>query len=168
MTDSKYPSDLAFTPAVKAIQSARGSRAGYARMEQRGGWRTELDASIEAFIAAQRSFFLATANASGQPYIQHRGGPPGFLRVLDPKTLAFADFKGNRQYISIGNLSENPKVHLFLIDYATQSRVKIWGEARVIDDLALDRRPHMGRQLPTAHSPTTGSGGRRARPRGTR
>ncbi|MFN0250233.1 MAG: pyridoxamine 5'-phosphate oxidase family protein [Kofleriaceae bacterium] len=139
MADLKHPSDVAFTPAVKAFQSARGSRAGYARMEERGGWRTELDASIAAFIATQRSFFLATANAAGQPYIQHRGGPPGFLRVLDPKTLAFADFKGNRQYISIGNLSENPKVHLFLIDYATQSRVKIWGDARVVDDPTLAR-----------------------------
>jgi len=134
MSTTKYASDIAFTPAVKAIQTARGSRAGYARMEQRGGWSTELDPSIAEFIAAQRSCFLATANAAGQPYIQHRGGPPGFLRVIDPKTIAFADFKGNRQYISVGNLTENPKVHLFLIDYATQSRVKIWGEARVVDD----------------------------------
>jgi uncharacterized protein len=139
MTTHKPRSDVAFTPAVKSIQSARGSRAAYARMEQRGGWANELDASISAFIAAQRSFFLATANADGQPYIQHRGGPPGFLRVIDPTTLGFADFKGNRQYITLGNLSENPKVHLFLIDYATQSRVKIWGEARVSDDAATIR-----------------------------
>jgi predicted pyridoxine 5'-phosphate oxidase superfamily flavin-nucleotide-binding protein len=134
MSTSKYASDIAFTRAVKAIQTAHGSRANYARMEQRGGWSTELDASIAEFIAAQRSCFLATANAAGQPYIQHRGGPPGFMRVIDPKTIAFADFRGNRQYISVGNLTENPKVHLFLIDYATQSRVKIWGEARVVDD----------------------------------
>lgn len=139
MTVTRYPSDIAFTPAVKRVQAARGSRAGYARMEERSGWRTELDASVSAFIAAQRSCFLATASADGQPYIQHRGGPPGFLRVLDPTTIGFADFKGNRQYISLGNLSENPKVHLFLIDYATQSRVKVWGQARVSDDAALVR-----------------------------
>lgn len=132
-------SDVAFTPAVKAIQVARGSRAGYARMEQRGGWRTELDDDVAAFIAAQRSVFLATASAAGQPYIQHRGGPPGFLRVRDPRTIAFADFKGNKQYISLGNLSENAKVHLFLIDYATQTRVKIWGTARVVEDRELVR-----------------------------
>jgi predicted pyridoxine 5'-phosphate oxidase superfamily flavin-nucleotide-binding protein len=131
-------SDVAFTPAVKEIQSRRGSRTAYARLEARGGFHTEIDDELTAFIAAQRSFFLATSNASGQPYIQHRGGPPGFLRVLDASTLAFADFRGNRQFISIGNLVENPKVHLFLIDYAERTRVKIWGEAKVIEgDAAL-------------------------------
>jgi len=133
----RFSSDIAFTPAVKAIQLRKGSRRGYERMEERGGFRTAIDDDLAAFIAAQRSFFLATASAEGQPYIQHRGGPPGFLRVLDPETLAFADFRGNRQYISTGNLSENPRVHLFLIDYAEQARVKIWGEARVIEDEAL-------------------------------
>ena len=127
-------SDVAFTPSIKAIQARKGSREAYARMEQRGGWRTEIDDGLAAFIAAQTSWFLATANADGQPYVQHRGGPPGFLHVLDPHTLAFADFKGNRQYISQGNLVENPKVHLFLIDYANAERVKIWGEARVVED----------------------------------
>jgi predicted pyridoxine 5'-phosphate oxidase superfamily flavin-nucleotide-binding protein len=127
-------SDVAFTPAIKAIQARKGSREAYARMEQRGGWRTDIDAGLAAFIAAQTSWFLATANTQGQPYIQHRGGPPGFLHVLDPHTLAFADFKGNRQYISQGNLAENPKVQLFLIDYANAERVKIWGEARVVED----------------------------------
>jgi hypothetical protein len=132
------PSDVAFSPAVKAIQSARGSREGYARMERRGGWRTEVTPDLAAFIARQRSVFLATASAGGQPYIQHRGGPPGFLRVLDPETLAFADLAGNRQYITLGNLSENPRAQLFLIDYANRQRVKIWGEARVVtDDPAL-------------------------------
>lgn len=129
-----FSSDVAFTPAVKAIQSDRGSRESYARMERSGGWETEIDDSLAAFIAEQRSFFLATATADGQPYIQHRGGPPGFLRVTGPRTLAFADFRGNRQYISLGNLSENPKVHLFLIDYAKRSRVKIWGTARAVTD----------------------------------
>lgn len=131
-------SDVAFSPAVKAIQAARGSREGYARMERRGGWRTEITPDIAGFIAAQRSFYLASASADGQPYIQHRGGPPGFLRVLDAETLAFADLSGNRQYITLGNLSENPRVQLFLMDYAQQRRVKIWGEARVVtDDPAL-------------------------------
>ena len=129
-----YPSDVAFTPAVKAVQASRGSRGSYARMERSGGWATEIDPSLAAFVAEQTSVFLATANAEGQPYIQHRGGPPGFLRVLGPRTLGFADFRGNRQYISLGNLSENPKVHLFLIDYAERSRVKIWGTARVVQD----------------------------------
>ena len=123
-----------FTQAMKRIQEERGSRAAYARMEERGALRTTIDDDLAAFIAEQRSFFLATASAEGQPYIQHRGGPPGFLRVLDEQTLAFADFRGNRQYMSLGNLSENPKVHLFLIDYAERARVKIWGEARVVTD----------------------------------
>ena len=132
-----YASDIAFTPAVKAIQSAKGSRGAYARMEESGGWRTEIDDNLAAFIAAQTSVFLATANAQGQPYIQHRGGPPGFLHVLDAKTLAFADFRGNRQFITLGNLAENAKAYLFLIDYAHRRRIKIWGEARVVADPAL-------------------------------
>jgi uncharacterized protein len=129
-----FPSDVAFTEAVKAIQTRKGSRKAYARMEEGGGWDTVISEDLAAFIAEQDSFFLATANADGQPYIQHRGGPPGFLRVLDETTLAFADFRGNRQYISIGNLTENPKVHLFLIDYETRRRIKIWGEAKVVED----------------------------------
>ena len=128
------PSDIAFTEAVKTIQTRLGSRRAYARMEQNGGWQTTIDDDLAAFIAQQTSFYLATANAEGQPYIQHRGGPRGFLRVLDPHTLGFADFRGNRQYITVGNLTENPKVHLFLMDYAHRQRVKIWGEARVVED----------------------------------
>ncbi len=127
-------SDIAFTPSVKAIQSRKGSRPAYARMEQGGGWSKSIDSELAQFIAEQSSFFMATSNAEGQPYIQHRGGPPGFLRVLDEHTLGFADFRGNRQYISQGNLVENPKVHLFLIDYAERRRVKIWGEAKVVED----------------------------------
>jgi predicted pyridoxine 5'-phosphate oxidase superfamily flavin-nucleotide-binding protein len=131
-------SDVAFSPAVKAIQAERGSREHYARMERRGGWQSEITPDLAAFIAAQRSFYLATASAEGQPYIQHRGGPPGFLRVLDPETLAFADLAGNRQYVSLGNLSENPRVQLFLMDYTQRRRIKIWGTARVVaDDPAL-------------------------------
>jgi predicted pyridoxine 5'-phosphate oxidase superfamily flavin-nucleotide-binding protein len=127
-------SDVGFTPAVKAIQSRKGSREAYARVEERGGWRTEIDDDLAAFIGKQTSFFLATASAEGQPYIQHRGGPAGFIRILDKGTLAFADFAGNRQYITQGNLSENPKAYIFLIDYVHRRRIKLWGEAKVIED----------------------------------
>ncbi len=123
-------SDVAFTPAVKSIQSRNGSRQAYARMEEAGGWETEISEELAAFLADQTSCFLATANAAGQPYIQYRGGPAGFLKVLDAHTIGFADFRGNRQFITLGNLVENPKVHLFLIDYANQRRIKVWGEAR--------------------------------------
>lgn len=136
--DEEHASDVAFTPAVKAIQSVRGSRAAYARMETRGGWQTDVTAELAEFIGAQRSFFLATANLESQPYVQHRGGPPGFLRVIDAHTLAFADYIGNRQYITLGNLRDNPRAQLFLIDYAERRRVKIWGTARVVEsDAAL-------------------------------
>ncbi|EKS33461.1 pyridoxamine 5'-phosphate oxidase family protein [Afipia clevelandensis] len=134
-TTQTYSSDVAFTPAVKAIQSRKGSRQGYAHMEEdRGGFRTEIDEALAAFIGEQTSFFLATATADGQPYIQHRGGPAGFIKILDKSTLAFADYKGNRQYITQGNLSENPKAYIFLIDYVNRRRIKIWGEARVVED----------------------------------
>jgi hypothetical protein len=129
-----YSSDVAFTPAVKAIQARKGSRKAHAHVEENGGWRTEIDADLTAFLAAQDSMFLATASADGQPYIQHRGGPKGFIRILDNNTLAFADYSGNRQYITQGNLTENPKAHIFLMDYAHRRRIKIWGEARVVDD----------------------------------
>jgi len=131
---TRYPSDVAFTPTVKALQARYGSRHAYARMEQDHGWSTELTPDVAAFVAEQTSVFLATANADGQPYIQHRGGPPGFLRVLDAHTIAFADFSGNRQYVTLGNLAENPRAHLFLIDYARRQRVKLWGHARAVDD----------------------------------
>jgi predicted pyridoxine 5'-phosphate oxidase superfamily flavin-nucleotide-binding protein len=127
-------SDIAFSPSVKAAQERRGSRAGYAKMEEKGGFAVEIDGELAAFIAEQRSFYLATASADGQPYIQHRGGPKGVLRVLDERTLGFADFAGNRQYISTGNLAENPKAMIFLMDYAKRRRVKIWGTARIVED----------------------------------
>ena len=129
-----YSSDVAFTPAVKAIQTRKGSRDAYAGVEQHGGWRTEINEDLAAFLAETNSLFFATASADGQPYIQHRGGPKGFVKVLDKNTLAFADYSGNRQYITQGNLSENPKAHIFVMDYAHRRRVKIWGEARVVDD----------------------------------
>lgn len=130
---AKFSSDIAFTPTVKAIQARKGSRRAYAHMEQAGAWQTRITPELQAFVEAQRSIFLATVNAEGQPYIQHRGGPPGFLRVLDESTLAFVDFSGNRQFISTGNLLENHKAHLFLIDYRQRKRVKLWGEARMVD-----------------------------------
>jgi uncharacterized protein len=126
--------DIAFSPSVKSVQERRGSRGAYARLEQNGGWDTKIDAVLAKFIAGLRSFYLATASKDGQPYVQHRGGPPGFLRVIDETTLAFADFAGNRQYISTGNLAENPRAMLFLMDYQHRRRVKIWGRARVIED----------------------------------
>jgi uncharacterized protein len=132
-TAPTYSSDIAFTPTVKEIQSRKGSRRGYARMEEGDSWQTVITPDLAAFIAEQTSIFLATANKDGQPYIQHRGGPAGFLHVLDEKTIAFADFAGNRQYISQGNLAENPKAYLFLIDYAHRRRIKIWGDARVVE-----------------------------------
>jgi len=142
MTETRtFTSDIAFTPTVKAIQARKGSRDAYARMEQSGGWQATITDELRDFIAAQTSVFLATANAQGQPYIQHRGGPPGFLHVLDEHTLAFVDYAGNRQYISSGNLSENPKAQLFLMDYAHRQRIKIWGEAHVVEgDEALAAR----------------------------
>ena len=132
--ERKHPSDVAFTPTVKAIQQRKGSRANYERMETGRGWSTTITPGLADFIAAQTSVFLGTASADGQPYIQHRGGPPGFLRVLDERTIAFADYRGNRQYISQGNLADNPQAFLFLIDYAHRQRIKIWGEARVVED----------------------------------
>jgi predicted pyridoxine 5'-phosphate oxidase superfamily flavin-nucleotide-binding protein len=136
MTNTKHPSsDVAFSPSVKAVQARRGSREAFARMEEeRGGWRTAITADMAAFVGEVRSFYLATASADGQPYVQHRGGPPGFLKVLDEHTLAFADFKGNRQYITSGNLAENPRAQMFIMDYAQRRRLKIWGRARIVED----------------------------------
>ncbi len=131
---TKPVSDVAFTPAVKAAQERFGSRAGYARMAQKGGWRHTITPDLAAFLAQRDSLYLATAAADGQPYIQHRGGPPGFLRPLDDHTLAFADFSGNRQYISYGNLSENDRAFIFVMDYANRQRIKLWGHARMVDD----------------------------------
>ena len=138
-------SDVAFTPVVKSIQARKGSREAYAHVEQRGGWRTEIDDNLAGLLGQTNSFYLATASADGQPYIQHRGGPKGFIKILDKTTLAFADFSGNRQYITQGNLSENPKSYIFVMDYAHRRRVKIWGEARVVDDdpaLTASLMPH--------------------------
>ena len=127
-------SDIAFTAAVKAQQTRLGSRASYARWEQKRGFAESVTQELADFIAERDSFYLGTASADGRPYIQHRGGPPGFLKVLDEHTLGFADLGGNRQYISLGNLSENDRAFLFLMDYENQARIKIWGRARVVED----------------------------------
>src|SRR5215510_4107121 len=134
-------SDVAFSPAVKAVQAKRGSRERFARVEEKGGWRTTITPDLAAFLGEVRSFYLATASAEGQPYVQHRGGPLGFLRVVDERTLGFADFRGNRQYITTGNLAENGKAFIFVMDYAQRRRVKLWGRARVLagDDGLLAR-----------------------------
>jgi predicted pyridoxine 5'-phosphate oxidase superfamily flavin-nucleotide-binding protein len=137
----EYPSDIAFTPAVKSIQKQKGSRGSYGRMERGEGWQTRVTSELAEFLADLDMFYLGTANAQGQPYIQYRGGPPGFLKVLDDQTLGFADFGGNRQYVTLGNLSDNPKAFLFLMDYVHQRRVKVWGSARVVEgDKSLQDR----------------------------
>ena len=127
-------SDVVFSPAVKAMQEVRGSRAMFAEREAQGGFHTKITPDLAGFIGATATSYLATASADGQPSVQHRGGPPGFLHVLDEHTIAFADFTGNRQYVSLGNLSENSRVALILMDYENRRRVKIWGTARVVTD----------------------------------
>ena len=144
-------SDIAFTPSVKATQERLGSREIYGKVELRGGWSAAITPDLAEFIAERDFFYLGTASADGRPYIQHRGGPAGLLKVLDDKTLAFADFSGNRQYISMGNLAENDKAFVFLMDYPNRRRVKIWGTAEVVEgdpelldrlaDEAYDARP---------------------------
>jgi hypothetical protein len=121
-----FPSDVAFTTAVKAILQARGSREGYARMETGRGWRTTITAELADFLADLDMFYLGTANAEGRHYIQYRGGQPGFLKAIDKRTLGFADFGGSQQYVTLGNLSENPKAFHFLMDYANRRRIKMW------------------------------------------
>ena len=131
-------SDVAFSSSVKAEQVRHGSRPQYERMERNKGWVSTITPDLAACIAETRSFYLATASAGGQPYVQHRGGPPGFLRALDDKTLAFADYRGNRQYITAGNLAENPRAFIFIMDYVHERRTKLWGTAKVVEgDAAL-------------------------------
>lgn len=154
---STIPSDVAFTPTVKAFQTAKGSREAYARMENGDGWETTVTPELADFIARQDMFFLGTANAAAQPYIQHRGGPPGFLKVLDEHTLAFADFGGNQQYITLGNLQENQKAIIFLMDWVERIRIKLWGTAHVIED-ASSPSPRGEGQPPSSPSPLVGEG----------
>lgn len=147
---NSHASDIAFTPAVKAEQRRRGSRDQFEAMERGRGWPRTVTPDLAAFLATARSFYLGTASAAGQPYIQHRGGPPGFLKVIDDRTLGFADLSGNRQYITAGNLAENPRAFIFLMDYARRRRVKIWGSARIIendDALLAQLRPAEGNAI---------------------
>lgn len=131
---TQYASDIAFTPAVKTIQTDKGSRSAYAKVEQGRGWQAAVTPELEGFLAELDMFYLGTANAAGQPYIQYRGGSPGLLKVVDENTLGFADFGGNRQYVTLGNLSENPQAFIFLMDYVNSRRIKLWGTARVVED----------------------------------
>lgn len=131
---SRPVSDVVFSPAVKALQERDGSRAAHAKRDEKGGWNHTVTDDLAAFIGRRDSFYLATASAEGQPTVQHRGGPKGFLKVLDEHTLAFADFAGNRQFISAGNLAENDRACIFLMDYAARRRIKVWGRARVVED----------------------------------
>jgi len=134
----KHPiSEIAFTATVKAAQEKRGSRTSYVKMEQRGDqgpWRDLVTPELAEFIAERDSLYLGTADKDGQPYIQYRGGPKGFLKVLDEHTLAFAEFQGNAQYISLGNITENNKAFIFLMDYPNRRRIKIWGTAEFVED----------------------------------
>ncbi|MBS0374708.1 MAG: pyridoxamine 5'-phosphate oxidase family protein [Proteobacteria bacterium] len=125
--------ELAFTPGVRAIQDRAGSRAHYARLE--GGPETHglLGDEERAFLAARDSLYMASVSETGWPYVQHRGGPLGFLKVLDERTIGFADFRGNRQYVSAGNLSHDPRVALILVDYPARRRLKLLGRARLVE-----------------------------------
>jgi uncharacterized protein len=125
-------SDVAFSPTVKAVQSERGSRAAYARVERGGGFDEVVTAELAGFLAEIDTAFLATTSGDGQPYVQHRGGPRGFIRPLGPHTIGFLDFAGNRQYVSTGNLRDNDRVCLLLVDYARRRRIKVWGTARAV------------------------------------
>ena len=131
--EAKPSSDIVFTASVKAIQSRRGSREAYAKMEASGGFQTKIRPDLVAFLAGVDTAYLATANAAGQPYVQHRCGPKGFIHALDENTLGFADYAGNRQYVTLGNLAENNHAFLFLMDYAHRRRIKIWGSARIVE-----------------------------------
>lgn len=125
--------EIAFTSKVKAAQELNGSRRSYARMEEGEAHHDELGPNEAAFIAARDSFYLATVSETGWPYIQHRGGPPGFVKILDARTIGFADFRGNRQYISVGNLHSDNRVSLFFMDYPNRARLKILGRVRIVD-----------------------------------
>jgi predicted pyridoxine 5'-phosphate oxidase superfamily flavin-nucleotide-binding protein len=126
--------DFAFSPSTRAVQAERGSRAAYAKREAHHDLGNELVPDVAQYIARANSAYLATVSADGQPYIQHRGGPAGFLKILDSRTIGFADYVGNKQYITTGNLRDNAKAYLFITDYVNRRRLKIWGEARVTRD----------------------------------
>jgi predicted pyridoxine 5'-phosphate oxidase superfamily flavin-nucleotide-binding protein len=128
------PDEVMFSASVRAEQARRGSRKAYERRAAAGRFHGELAPEVISFIGERNSAYFATASADGQPYVQHRGGPPGFLRVLDERTIAFPNYAGNSQYISIGNLAENERAFLFLMDYAAARRLKLWGRAQLVSD----------------------------------
>jgi len=130
----EYVSDIAFTETVKKVQEEKGSRSIYANIEQRGSWEYTVTHQLRDFLAERDSFYISTVNSEGYPYIQHRGGPKGFLKIIDSCTLGFADFSGNKQFISYGNLLENNKVCLFFMDYANRVRIKLWGTAEINEE----------------------------------
>jgi uncharacterized protein len=146
VSPKRASSDIAFTPSVRAFQERRGSRRSYARLEISGGFRAAVTPDPAAFLSQVDSAVLSTANALGQPYAQHRGGPKGFIKVIDDTTLGFADYSGNKQYITLGNLAENNRAFLLLIDYATGRRIKLWGHARMVDDQGM-----IGRLMPPGY-----------------
>jgi uncharacterized protein len=125
--------DIVFPPAARHAQAQRGSARTYEKRTA-AGFPDRVTPELAAFVAELDTAFLATVSAAGAPYIQHRGGPKGFINVLDEKTLGFADYAGNRQYITLSNLAENDRAHLFLLDFARQRRIKLWGRARVVED----------------------------------
>lgn len=130
----------AFSPSVKHVQETLGSRDSVQRMEERGDPRSKLDDNLKQFIAQRISFYIGTASAAGEPYIQHRGGPPGFINIVDDQTLRIPDYPGNLQYITLENLVENPRCFIFMIDYETKTRVKFWGTASVQNLTGDDRQ----------------------------
>ena len=136
--------ELAFTPAVQAFQERMGSRKAYAKAEGGPIQHDRLGKVEMAFIQARDSFYMATVSETEWPYIQHRGGPAGFVRVLDEKTLGFSDYRGNRQYVSLGNLSRNNRVALFFMDYPDQARLKLLGRGRAVE---LDEEPELAAKL---------------------
>jgi predicted pyridoxine 5'-phosphate oxidase superfamily flavin-nucleotide-binding protein len=137
-----------FTPAVKRVQEDIGSRMSYARLEGGDKERNRLLGQGESrFIAERDSFYMASVGETGWPYLQHRGGPPGFVRMLDERTIGFADFRGNRQYVTVGNIAGNDRVSLFFMDYASQTRLKLLGRVRLVamdDRDVIDRLPPAG------------------------
>jgi len=138
-TAPPYLTDIAFSNAVKAMQERLGSREQMGRLEQSGRWQREIDENLADFITRRTSFYFGTASATGRPYIQHRGGPAGFISMPDQRHLEFPDYRGNRQYISLGNLSENSQAHIFMMDYLNKTRIKFWGRAKLIIKSNNDR-----------------------------
>lgn len=124
--------ELAFTPKVRAVQEAQGSRSHYARVEQGDAHNDALSDREAEFITERDSLYMASVSETGWPYVQHRGGPPGFVKVIDSRTIGFADYRGNRQYVSVGNLSDDDRIALILVDYPSRSRLKLLGHAQIV------------------------------------